>query len=168
MGSSLEDSLRSGPHALLARMVGEWEGTARTWYEPGVLADTSPVRGTVRAVLDGRFVLHEYEGTLSGHEMKGVALHGHSLGEGRFETAWADSCHNGTRIMLSLGEEGAAGDGGAASVLGSYPAPEGPPWGWRTEVDVSGTPERLVIRHYNVTPAGDEALGVELDYRRAG
>ena len=166
MAGKLDDSLREGPHALLARMVGDWEGTARTWYEPGQLADTSPVRGTVRPILDGRFVLHEYEGSLSGNVMKGVAIHGHALADGRFETAWVDSCHNGTRIMVSRGEPGAAEGPGLASVLGSYPAPEGPDWGWRTEIDVSGAPGRLVVRHDNITPDGEEALAVEIDYAR--
>ena len=166
MSERLRTSLAEGPHALLGKMVGEWEGTARTWFEPDALADTSPVRGTVRAVLGGRFVVHEYEGTLQGHVMQGVALHGFALGENRFETEWIDSCHNGTRIMLSLGDRPPADD--VASVLGSYPAPEGPPWGWRTEVDVSAAPDALTIRHYNRTPDGEEAIGVEFAYRRVG
>ncbi len=161
---TLDDSRTEGPHALLAQMVGDWEGTVRTWFEPGKLADTSPVRGTVRPVLAGRFVVHEYSGTLMGHVMEGVALHGYALHEERFETAWIDSCHNGTRVMLSLGDRPAGGD--VASVLGSYPAPDGPPWGWRTEVDVSGAPDALAIRHWNITPDGEEALGVEFVYAR--
>jgi hypothetical protein len=35
--------------------------------------------------------------------MKGLAIHGYSCGENRWQTAWVDSVHNGTRIMLSLG-----------------------------------------------------------------
>jgi hypothetical protein len=166
MSDALEASKQDGPHALLAKTVGSWEGTARTWFEPDELADTSPVKGSFRSVLDGRFVVHEYEGPLMGHSMKGVALHGYTLHEKRFETAWIDSCHNATRIMLSLGEQGAWSGGDVGSVLGSYPAPEGPDWGWRTEIDVSGAPERLVVRHYNVTPDGQEAIGVEFDYTR--
>lgn len=167
MSEALEQSKVEGPHALLGRMAGDWSGTARTWFEPGVLADTSPVRGSIRLVLDGAFALHEYEGTLCDNAMKGVALHGFDLHAQRFETAWVDSCHNATRVMVSQGDPGAAGSGGVASVLGSYPAGDGPDWGWRTEVDVSGAPERLVIRHYNRTPQGEEALGVEFDYTRA-
>lgn len=166
MSTKFGDSLAHGPHAVLTRAVGDWEGTARTWFEPGKLGDTSPVRGSVRSVLGGRFVVHEYEGTLCGDALRGLAIIGHALPEGRWECAWVDSFHNGTRIMLSLGEAGAAAE--PPSVLGSYPAPEGPPWGWRTELDVSGAPGRLVVRHFNITPDGDEALAVELDYRRAG
>ena len=83
MSRNLGESKAEGPHALLAKMVGTWEGTARTWFEPEQLADTSPVKGSVRLVLDGRFAIHEYEGSLQGHVMKGVALHGYALREER-------------------------------------------------------------------------------------
>lgn len=166
MGEALDRSKQDGPHALLARMAGDWEGTARTWFEPDKLADTSLVKGTIRAVLDGMFVVHEYVGTLTGHDMKGVALHGYALAEKRFETAWVDSCHNGTRIMVSLGETSAWAGGRVASVLGSYAAPEGPPWGWRTEMELSDDASALFIRHFNITPDGDESIGVEFAYTR--
>ena len=92
MRERLAASMATGPHALLAKMVGEWEGTARTWFEADDLADTSSVRGTIRPVLGGCFVLHEYTGTLMGDVMTGIALHGYALGEERFETAWIDTC----------------------------------------------------------------------------
>jgi hypothetical protein len=165
MSQQLDASMQSGPHALLARMVGTWIGTARTWFEADDLADTSEVRGVIRPVLAGRFVMHEYTGVLAGHTMQGIALHGYALLEERFETAWIDSCHNGTRIMLSR-QDRPPGDS-VASVLGSYPVPGGPDWGWRTEVDVSQCPDELTIQHFNITPTGEEAIGVEFRYRRS-
>ena len=49
-------------------------------------------------------------------------------------------------------------------VLGSYPA--GPEtWGWRTTLTLK-VRDRLILRHYNITPKGEESLGVEFDYRR--
>ena len=43
--SKFETSLESGPHHELLKLVGEWEGTSRTWFEKDVLADESPVSG---------------------------------------------------------------------------------------------------------------------------
>lgn len=166
MGSmTLTESLAAGgPHHLLGRMVGSWAGTARTWFEPGKLADTSSVEGTIRPVLDGRFVVHEYRGSLGEHDMHGIALHGYDLGEGRWTTAWIDSCHNGTRIMLSQGADDLAAD--HPDVLGHYPDGQGgPDWGWRTEL-LLDSDDHLLVRHHNRTPAGEEALAVEFDYRR--
>jgi hypothetical protein len=159
----LAQSLADGPHALLARLAGEWRGTARTWLEPGKLADTSPVRGSTRLILDGLFLLHEYEGALMGQPMRGLAVYGYSLAEKQWQSTWLDSVHNGTRIMQMAGEAGA--EPAVINVRGHYPAPPGPDWGWRTTLEPRG--EGLLVRHYNVTPDGQEALAVEFDYQRA-
>jgi hypothetical protein len=160
-----EQSKVDGPHALLASMVGEWSGMAKTWFEPGKLADEAPIKGSTRLIVDGMFLLHEYEGGMTGFPMKGLAVHGYSLGEKRWQTAWVDSAHNGTCIMLSLG----AIDASTArpDFLGSYPAPTGPDWGWRTTLELRGK-DNLVISHFNITPDGHEAIGVEIDYKRVG
>lgn len=167
MSGKLEQSKKDGAHALLASMVGEWRGVARTWFEPGKLADTAPIAGSTRLVLDGMFLLHEYEGTLQDAPMKGIAIIGYSLAEQQWQVSWIDSVHNGTRIMHSKGtvpNEGLS-PSSAPNVLGSYPAGEGPDWGWRTTLELRGR-DNLVITHYNITPDGQESIGVEIDYKR--
>lgn len=50
--------------------------------------------------------------------------------------------------------------------LGSYGAGAGGErWGWRTEVSQPDA-EHLDIRMFNITPGGEEALAVEVNYRR--
>ncbi|MEZ5992705.1 MAG: DUF1579 domain-containing protein [Planctomycetota bacterium] len=164
MSKKLDESKQDGAHALLASMVGEWQGVAKTWFEPGKLGDESPITGNTRLALDGMFLLHEYEGTLMGGPMKGLAIIGRSLGEQQWQVAWIDSVHNGTRIMHSVGEKDAPAD--KTNVFGTYPAGDGSPdWGWRTTLEMR-TPDNLVITHYNITPEGEESPGVEIDYKR--
>lgn len=161
----LADSRKTGgAHHLLARLVGEWEGTTRTYLEPGVLAEISQTYGTIRPLLDGRFVLHEYRTSMDGEVQQGFALYGCNLGTGLFESAWVDSYHMGSAIMTSLGERMPDG----FFVLGSYPDYSGgPDWGWRTEIElVEDDDDNLRIRAYNITPQGAEALAVETEYRR--
>ena len=100
------ESLQGGPHAGLGRLAGDWEGVARTWFEPDALADESPMKGRIRPVLGGRFILHEYSGSLQGKPFEGLALIGFDLATETYQSAWIDSFHMSTAILLSEGDKG--------------------------------------------------------------
>jgi hypothetical protein len=147
---------------LFSRLLGEWQGTTKTWFEPGKLADESPWQGTFKSILDGRFLLYEYTGSLQGEPLAGAAILGYNQLLKRCEMAWVDSAHNGSAIMFSPGEAGKQ----LFSVLGSYPDPSGgPAWGWRTTIEVLDD-DHLVITHDNITPQGLAAPGVQTVYSR--
>jgi len=162
MAEETLDQRQAQARQLFQALVGSWEGTNQTWFEPGVLADTSPVRGTIRQLGDSHFVVYEYQSSMKGDTFQGVVLYGFNSLTGLFESAWADTFHMQTNMMNA---NGPAIDNGFA-VLGSFqPGPDQPAWGWRTEVTLLD-PDHLTITAFIITPQGDEGKGVETTLQR--
>jgi hypothetical protein len=159
MSQKFEDSLRDGIHHSLKAMEGKWKGTTRVWFEPGSEPDVSETIGITRTVLGGRFLLHEYTGSLQGKPIEGMAIFGYSIGDGKLQCAWIDSFHNGTAIMFSQNEK----IGLPYSVTGYYG--KDTPWGWRTEITTDGE-NTLTITMYNIEPGEKEQLAVKTVYHR--
>ncbi|HRI04603.1 MAG TPA: DUF1579 domain-containing protein [Pyrinomonadaceae bacterium] len=155
------ESLENGPHANLAMFAGEWTGTTKTWFEPDVVADESPMTGTIKVILGGRFLLHEYSGSLQGKPFDGLAIFGFDIATNKFQMAWVDSFHMSTGIMFS---EGDAGD--KFSAFGTYfTGPDTPRWGWRTEIEQIDD-DNIVITAYNVEPDSADQIATETRYTR--
>ena len=166
MSQKLEQSKTSGAHFQLSRLAGAWEGTTKTWFDPAKLEDESPIRGSMRAILDGRFVLHEYKSSFGDKPIDGMAIYGYNLDLQQFQCAWIDSFHNGSAIMFSQGGKGDQN----MSVLGSYAyvTPEMEQhWGWRTHIEIVSD-EEIIITAFNISPEGEETKATETVYKKVG
>ncbi len=164
MSQKLETSKTSGAHFQLSRLEGKWEGTTKTWFDPNKLEDESPISGTMRLILDGRFIMHEYNCHFGDKPITGMAFYGYNLDLEKFQCAWIDSFHNGSAIMFSEGIKGQKD----ISILGSYAyiTPEiEQHWGWRTNIEVVNDGE-IVITAYNISPEGEESKATETIYRK--
>ncbi|MCF0071894.1 DUF1579 domain-containing protein [Dyadobacter sp. CY261] len=162
--SKFEASLETGVHHRLQSLAGTWQGITKTWFEPNVLADESEMTGRIKSILGGRFLLHEYQGSLNGKPFEGIAIYGFDIANNNFQIAWIDSFHMGTGTMLSNGTPTENG----FSVLGQYSVPEYPnPWNWRTVAELQDA-DTLVITAYNISPEGQEDKATETIYKRVG
>lgn len=151
------------PAELFQQFVGKWEGTCRTWFEPDQLADESHVAGEFSSLLGGRFLRHNYTGSMQGKPRQGEDLLAFNKVRKVFQSAWVDDFHMNYALLIS---EGPATERGF-SVLGHYDIADHPPWGWRTEFDLVSSNE-LTICAYNIMPGAPEALAMETKYRRVG
>ena len=152
----------SSPHHFLSQLAGGWSGASKLWIEPDKLADESPVLGTITLVLEGRFAIYLYQGSIEGEPQHGMFTFGYNTTLDRYECSWLDSFHNNTAIMFCTGN---ATDNGF-SVLGSYPDPSGgPDWGWRTQVELIDN-DHLIITAYHIHPEYGEAKATEATLTR--
>ncbi|MBL8860378.1 MAG: DUF1579 family protein [Planctomycetes bacterium] len=156
--------MSSTAHHRFRPLPGHWRGIARTWFEPGVLADESPVEGQARLRQGGRFLEWEYHGALQGRPLEGFLVAGYFGLRARWEVAWTDTFHMGDGLLFSTGASTADG----FDVLGHYPDGRGgPDWGWRTVLAVQSA-DRFVLTAYNVMPDGSESQATQalLERRR--
>ncbi len=159
MSEKFENSLLEGMHHFLKSLEGNYKGVTKVWFEAGVVGDESPSTGTLHSVLGGRFLLHQYQGSMQGKPIEGIAIYGCSLGDGKLQTAWVDSFHNGTAIMFSENSSIKS----PYSVLGHYG--QEPSWGWRTEI-IRDDQGNLIITMFNIPPGGSEEKAVETVYEK--
>lgn len=75
---------------------------------------------------------------------------------------FSDTFHSPTAMAFRA----AASSWCLVDVHGTYPAPEGPPWGWRITLSHRPTGE-LVLQMTNVTPWGEEGRAVRMICKRA-
>ena len=151
----------------LGGVTGAWTGTYKLWFNPADPPIESPTTADVEPAANGHFLVMRYDWSFDGKPHDGLILVGVDEKAGELNASWVDSFHNGDRIMGCIGAVSAEdAEVSEVSVLGSYPAPPGPDWGWRTQLEHSTTDDVLRMVMYNIQPGEAEQLAVEAVYRR--
>jgi hypothetical protein len=147
----------------LAACAGSWTGTNTlhdpTTGKPEVTATTL----TVTPVLAGRFARVDYTWTYQEKPQEGSFLVGFDAKAATVSTHWIDSWHNGPNVLACTGP---ADESGTLTVLGSFPAPPGPDWGWRIAIEPRPA-TAIRIEMTNISPEGEEYPAVEATYSPA-
>ena len=116
---------------------------------------------TITRVLKGKFVRLDYTWDYKGDPQEGSILFGYMPSSDEVTAYWADTWHMGHLVMEC---RGAGLDEHALSVFGTYEAPSGPDWGWRTKMTVDV--DTLRMEMFNVSPEGHEELAVRSSWSR--
>ncbi len=148
----------------LIACAGDWRGT-NTLQDPNTgKPEDSAATAAVIPLLGVRFVRLDYTWGYQGKPQAGSFLIGFEEQADTVTAYWIDSWHNGDRVMECRGPRPG---GSSLEVRGTYAAPPGPDWGWRTEVSPGGR-SRLHIAMFNVWPDGErEELAMETHLRPA-
>lgn len=145
----------------LLACAGTWRGKNRLHDPTTGQPEDSVATAVVTPAADKRFARVDYTWSYQGKPQEGSLLIGAEPDTGAHTAHWIDTWHMGHKVMA---QQGAADDDGGIDVRGSYAAPPGPDWGWRTVIRADG--RGLFVRMLNVTPDGDEHPAVEAEYHR--
>ena len=149
------------PPALL-RARGAWTGHNHL-YLPGEPVRHSAAAATIETVVSGKFVTIDYSWHFDDLAQEGLLLLGQNDAEdGRFVASWADSWHMNDDLMPL---QGRAEEDDAIVLWGEYAAGDGPAWGWRIDLRAADS-DNFELLMFNVTPAGEEMLAVEMTLGR--
>lgn len=144
-------------------LAGKWTGTYRLILDPNTPERVSTTSATLASVAGGRFARLDYVWEDKGKPQDGSLLVGFEKERSVATAVWVDSWHMRNKFLISEGKAVR----GSVDVNGSYAAPPGPDWGWRTTLG-PGPDGTLRMIMYNLTPDGEEYLAVEAIYSRAG
>ena len=97
-----------GPHHQeMAKMVGKWTATVKTWMAPGTPPMESQGMGEFTMVLGGRYLIQDFKSQMMGQPFEGMGISAYDNFRGRYVDVWVDNMSTG--MMISYGTADSTG-----------------------------------------------------------
>ncbi len=87
------------PHQYLMQSVGDWTSVSEMWMVPGQPSMPTTGRGTIKSIMDGRYVVEEVDGEGMGMQWQGMGVRGYDNLKKKFIAVWLDSMGTGVMVM---------------------------------------------------------------------
>jgi hypothetical protein len=138
--------------------AGGWKGSKTVWPGPDADVITSDVWLDARLAARGKFIVFAYDWTVTGEAQQGEL--GFSLASDGVTAQgwWIDSWHNDNAVMQLAG---IATANNVVKLSGTFPAPDGPDWGW--DIQIRSTDTELDIVMWVIPPGEPGMLGVRYE-----
>jgi hypothetical protein len=94
-------------HAFLKNFAGEWDVTSTVCMQPGAQPSVSHSTCAAELVLEGRYCLMKFHGSMFGQPFEGIEIIGYDNALQKYITFWIDN--TGTSFYLMTGTREAAG-----------------------------------------------------------
>ena len=114
-------SMPGEPHKLFATLAGTWTAHTREWMEPTTPPVESTGTASMKMLLDGRFLYHNFNGQMMGQPFSGLGIEAYDNVTKKYVTMWIDSLSTGILVM----EGTASSDGKTITLRGSHVEPGG-------------------------------------------
>jgi len=151
-----------GPeHAFLAAQAGTWDAAGKIWASPGEPPLELPGKARNALILDGRYLVQDYESEFMGHVFRGHGIYGFDRIRGRYVGVWTDS--ESTIMMATEGTADASGK--AVTRSGAVTLPGGTVRRVREVMTLLG-PDEMLYEHWSADGAAPERKVIEVRYRR--
>lgn len=149
------------PHAALAKMVGTYDLSIRSWEAPGAPPTVETGTATRSIALDGRVLVEDVQSQMHGQPFTGHGMQGYDNVSGRHWSTWNDSMSTG--VMVSEGDCSAEG---ACAFTGSWndPVTKGKVNARMTSKWTSPTVE--LFEMYAPGPDGKESKIMDITYTK--
>jgi hypothetical protein len=144
------------------KLLGAWTATNQLWLTPDHEAQESQSEADIKTLAQGQFISLAYTWAYEGQPQDGLLLFHRQKTAPPAKAVWVDSFHTGGQAMIF--DE--SWPGGWISLLTTYPAPDGPDWGWRIDIGPAEAGS-FTVRMFNITPDGKEYPAVLARYRSA-
>ena len=161
MKAWMEASTPGENHKRLDPFVGEWNVKMTTQMAPDAPKEETTGQMTNKWVLDGRFLLQEYTGTMMGMPFNGLGTWGYDNVKKEYIGSWMDTSSTGA--MNSTGQYDAATK--AWTMKGSFLEPSGKAIPTRQVIKIVD-PNTHTFEFYMPGPDGKEFKSMMLTYTR--